>query len=64
MGLVTAHGGFDKACFYLDVEFRKVELTSDFKVDIYSFSKYIDKNTICLIGSAPDYAFGLIDPIP
>lgn len=31
---ITAHGAFDKAAFYFDIELRKVHLTSDFKVDI------------------------------
>jgi len=39
-------------------------LTKDFKVDIEGMRRRIDSNTICLVGSAPDYAFGLFDPIP
>ena len=61
---VTAHGAFDKASFYFDIELRKVPLKSDFSVDLEGMRHQIDSNTVCLIGSAPDYAFGLFDDIP
>ena len=31
---VTAHGALDKACFYFDIEIRKVSIKADFSVDI------------------------------
>jgi glutamate/tyrosine decarboxylase-like PLP-dependent enzyme len=41
-----------------------VSLLPDFTVDIEGMRKAIDSNTICVAGSAPDYAFGLFDDIP
>ena len=61
---MTAHGAFDKAGFYFDIELRKVPLKPDFTVDIEGMRRAIDSNTICVAGSAPDYAFGLFDDIP
>ncbi len=61
---VTAHGSLDKAGFYFDIELRKVPLDENFDVDLVQMRREIDRNTICLVGSAPDYAFGLIDNIP
>jgi sphinganine-1-phosphate aldolase len=61
---VTAHGALDKACFYFDIELRKVDMKPDFSVDIDAMRRMIDSNTIALVGSAPDYAFGLFDDIP
>lgn len=29
-----------------------------------SVRNMIDSNTVCLVGSAPDFAFGIVDPIP
>jgi sphinganine-1-phosphate aldolase len=55
---VTAHGAFDKAGFYFDIELRKVPLKADFTVEIEGMRKAIDSNTISVVGSAPDYAFG------
>ena len=60
---VTAHGAFDKAGFYFDIELRKIPLKADFTVDIEGMRKAIDSNTISLVGSAPDYAFGQFDDI-
>jgi sphinganine-1-phosphate aldolase len=54
----------DKACFYFDIEFRKVHLTKDMQIDLVEMRRQVDSNTICLIASAPDYAFGIFDPVP
>lgn len=32
---VTAHAAFDKACFYLGMELRKIKLKKDFTVDMH-----------------------------
>ena len=61
---VTAHAAFDKACFYFGIELRKVPILANFKADLSQMRKQIDSNTICLVGSAPEYAFGIFDPIP
>jgi sphinganine-1-phosphate aldolase len=59
----TAHAAFDKACFYFGVELRKVPLTADHQCNYNALKRRIDKNTICLVASAPEYAFGTYDPI-
>jgi sphinganine-1-phosphate aldolase len=59
----TAHAAFDKSCFYFGIELRKVA-HKDFLADIEGMRKLIDKNTVCLIASSPDYAFGNYDPVP
>ena len=59
----TAHAAFDKACFYFGMELRKVPLTPAFRPDIAKMRSLIDGNTVCLVGSCPDFAFGICDPI-
>jgi len=59
----TAHPAFDKAGFYLGVEIRKIPMTKNFKCDVQGIRKAIDSNTICLIASAPEYAFGNYEPV-
>lgn len=59
----TAHCAFDKAGFYYEIEIRKVPITKDFKADMNGFKKMIDSNTICLVASCPEYAFGNYDPV-
>jgi sphinganine-1-phosphate aldolase len=61
---VTAHGSFDKGAFYFDIELRKVNLTKDFKVDLDRIRSSIDSNTILIVASAPDYGYGMYDPVP
>jgi len=58
----TAHCAFDKACFYFGIEIRKVPITKDFTADLEGIRKNIDSNTVCLVASSPEYAFGNYDP--
>ena len=59
----TAHCAFDKGGFYFDIEVRKVKITKDFVADLNGFKQMIDSNTICLVASCPEYAFGNYDPV-
>jgi sphinganine-1-phosphate aldolase len=58
----TAHAAFDKACFYFQIELRKVPLTKDLKTDLKAFKSQIDSNTCMLVASGPDYPYGNFDP--
>lgn len=60
----TAHAAFDKACFYLKVEIRKIPLVNRFDCNVQGMRKAVDSNTVCIVASAPDYGFGLFDPVP
>jgi len=60
----TGHVAFDKACHMFGVELRKVKVDhTTFKPSIAELKSAIDKNTIALVGSAPQYPHGIIDPI-
>jgi glutamate/tyrosine decarboxylase-like PLP-dependent enzyme len=60
----TGHPTFDRAAQYLDVAVRRVPTTrNDFRADPQAMAKRIDGNTIMLLGSAPNYPFGVFDPI-
>lgn len=52
----SVHPAFEKACHYFGISLRKVKSTAWMKMRI-------DWNTVCVIGSAPTYAYGLTDPI-
>lgn len=57
---VTVHVAFDKACFYLGVECIKIPVCNkSFEVNIRLVKKHINKNTICIVGSAPNYPHGV-----
>ena len=61
---ITAHPAFDKAAHYLGVEVIHTPLREDSRADVDAMRAAITDNTILLVGSAPCYPFGVIDPIP
>ncbi len=60
----TAHPAFAKACHYLRIEHRTAPVGADGRVDVEAMAALIDDRTALLVGSAPCYPFGTIDPIP
>ncbi|MAG34141.1 MAG: aspartate aminotransferase family protein [Deltaproteobacteria bacterium] len=60
----TAHLAFDKAAHYLGLEIRRVGVDADFLGDTNALRDAIDDRTIMLVGSAPCFPYGLVDPIP
>lgn len=59
----TAHVAWFKASEYFGVKIRRVPLLADMTPDLAKMEKMINRNTIMLLGSAPQYPHGLIDPI-
>jgi sphinganine-1-phosphate aldolase len=62
----TAHAAFSKAGDYFGVEVRKARCDPRlaYEVDLGDMESLIDRNTIAVVGSAPGYPHGSIDPIP
>lgn len=61
---VTAHPAFMKASHYFDVEVRRVPVDKALRADVAAIEAAIDDSTAMLVGSAPGYSFGVVDPIP
>lgn len=59
----TVHPAFDKACHLLGLEIRKAKLKSNLELDLNHFEKLINSHTCLIVGSAPNYPFGMIDPL-
>jgi glutamate/tyrosine decarboxylase-like PLP-dependent enzyme len=59
----TIHPAFDKAAHYFGVKLIKVPVGPDFRADVRAMAKKISRSTIGLVGSAPQYPHGVIDPI-
>lgn len=59
----TAHPAFDKAAHYLCVRAVHVPVGTDFRADVEAVRRAITPRTILLVGSAPSYPHGVIDPI-
>lgn len=62
---VTAHACFQKAAHYFDMDLTLVPVDPEtFKVRPEAMAEAIRPETILLVGSACQYAHGVIDPIP
>lgn len=59
----TAHPAFAKACKYLDVERVVVPVGADRRLDVGAVEDVADDRTALVVGSAPCYPYGVIDPI-
>lgn len=61
---VSAHPAFDKAAHYLGLRVIHTPLTGSGAADVAAMEAAISERTILLVGSAPGYPHGIIDPIP
>lgn len=59
----SIHVAFEKGAEYFGVKAVHAPLGKDKRVNIKAVKKRINRNTILLIGSAPGYPHGVIDPI-
>lgn len=61
----SAHLAFDKAAHLMDIEVRRIPLKSDgsFEADPVAMGDACDEDTIMMVGSAPNFPHGIIDPI-
>lgn len=59
----TAHAAFDKAAQYFGIRLRRIPVGADFRADLAATGRAINRNTIALVGSAPSFPHGTIDPI-
>ncbi|XP_042501179.1 sphingosine-1-phosphate lyase-like isoform X2 [Macadamia integrifolia] len=59
----SAHSAYDKAAQYFNIKLWRVPVNEEFQADVKVIKRYINKNTIMIIGSAPGFPHGVIDPI-
>lgn len=59
----SAHPAFRKAAHYFGVKVVQAPLDKNFRVDVKKVKRLINPNTMMLVGSAPCYPYGVIDPI-
>ncbi len=58
----SAHPAFDKACALMEIEVRRTPLR-DYLADPAVMAATADAATVMIVGSAPNFPYGLIDPI-
>ncbi|MBI5935234.1 MAG: aspartate aminotransferase family protein [Chloroflexi bacterium] len=60
---VTAHPALEKAAEYFGLRVVKTPVRADFRADGNAMRAAITPNTILMVGSAPSYPHGVVDPI-
>lgn len=60
---LSAHPAFDKAGHYFGIKVIHAPLNNDYQVDINKLKPLVNSNTVMIVGSAPSYPHGIIDPI-
>lgn len=59
----SVHPAFDKGAQMMGLKVVRVPCADDFKADPQAMEAALTENTIMLVGSAPCFPYGLIDPI-
>ncbi|XP_065874599.1 sphingosine-1-phosphate lyase isoform X1 [Euphorbia lathyris] len=59
----SAHSAYDKAAQYFNIKLWRVPVNKEFQADVKAIKRHINRNTILIVGSAPGFPHGIIDPI-
>ena len=60
---VTAHAAFDKSSEYFKIKIKRIPVDADYRADVAAARRAITRNSIVLVGSAPSFPHGMVDPI-
>jgi sphinganine-1-phosphate aldolase len=60
---VTAHAAFDKAARYFDMKLVRVRVDASFRADLDAMAEAVTDRTAVVVGSAPGFPHGVVDPI-
>lgn len=59
----SAHAAFHKAAHLFGITVRKTKVKDDWTADVDAMAKEVGPNTVLVVGSAPQYPQGVVDPI-
>ena len=59
----TAHPAFTKGAHYFGLETRRIPQGADFCADVAAMEAAMSDDVVLVVGSAPCYPFGVVDPI-
>ncbi len=59
----TAHPAFEKAAQVVGMGVVRMQSSPDWRADVAAMEAAIGENTVMLVGSAPPYPYGIVDPI-
>ncbi|MBL4849097.1 MAG: aspartate aminotransferase family protein [Planctomycetes bacterium] len=59
----TIHVAFEKAAHYFGIKLRLAPIGRDMRADVRAMKRLMNRNTVLVAASAPQYPHGVIDPI-
>ena len=59
----SAHPAFDKAAHYFGLKLVRVPVGDDLRADVAAMRRAVNMDTVLVVGSAPSYPHGVVDPI-
>jgi sphinganine-1-phosphate aldolase len=60
----SAHAAFHKAAHLFGLTVRKTPVRADWTADVEAMAREVGPDTVLVVGSAPQYPQGVVDPIP
>ena len=60
----SAHAAFHKSAHLFDMPIHSVPVRDDFTADVDAMASVVTERTVLVVGSAPQYPQGVVDPIP
>jgi glutamate/tyrosine decarboxylase-like PLP-dependent enzyme len=60
----SAHAAFHKAAHYFGIEVHSVPVRDNWEADVDATAACVNERTVLVVGSAPQYPQGVVDPIP
>jgi glutamate/tyrosine decarboxylase-like PLP-dependent enzyme len=60
---VTAHAAFEKAADYFQIKRVEIPVDEGYAADVQAAQRALTGNTIVIVGSAPTFPHGIVDPV-
>lgn len=60
----SAHAAFHKAAHLFGIKLHKTPVRPDWTADVEAMAAMVNERTVLVVGSAPQYPQGVIDPMP
>jgi glutamate/tyrosine decarboxylase-like PLP-dependent enzyme len=60
----SAHAAFHKAAHYFGIRVHSIPVGSDWRADVDAMAAAVCDRTVLVVGSAPQYPQGVVDPVP
>ncbi len=60
---VTAHAAFEKAAQYFNIRPIRIPVDQNYRAEVEAARRAVTRNTIVVVGSAPSFPHGMLDPI-